>query len=123
MSNPIAQNLNSYLSQFNVLVKFLDPVIHDDLPHYDRGQVIDILTAIVKRFEDNGNPHQVVEKWKLKGDLFGYFKIRLKAQMIRIVYKVEESPDQTLVTIVVIGPKKNEEAYKTAKKRIAKFSE
>ncbi len=43
--------------------------------------------------------------------------------MIRIVYKVEESPDQTLVTIVVIGPKKNEEAYKTAKKRIAKLSE
>ncbi len=80
MSNPIAQNLNSYLAQFNVLVKFLDPVIHDDLPNYDRGQVIDILTAIVKRFEDNGNPHQVVEKWKLKGDLFGYFKIRLKAQ-------------------------------------------
>ena len=123
MSTPIAQQLHSYLARFNVFVKFLDSVIDDDLPHYDRGQVIDILTAIVKRFEDNGNPHQVVEKWKLKGDLFGYFKIRLKAHMIRIVYKVEESPNQTQVTIVVVGPKKNEEAYKIAKKRIAKFSE
>jgi hypothetical protein len=36
-------------------------------------------------------------------------------QMIRIVYKVEEKPDQTIV-IVVIGLKKNEEAYTKAKK-------
>ncbi len=70
MSNPIAQQLNAYLARYNVLVKFLDPVIDNDLPRYDRGQVIDILTAIVKRFEDNANPHQIVEKWKLKGDLF-----------------------------------------------------
>ncbi|KUO94786.1 type II toxin-antitoxin system RelE family toxin [Ferroacidibacillus organovorans] len=121
MSNPIAQQLNSYLARYNALVKFLDPVIDTDLPRFDRGQVVDILTAIVKRFENNANPHQVAEKWKLKGDLLGYCKIRLKAQMIRIVYKVEESPTQTRVTIIVIGPKKSEEAYWIAKKRIAKF--
>lgn len=73
MPNPIAQQLNSYLARFNVLVKFLDPVIDDDLPHYDRGQVIAILTAIVKRFEDNGNPHQTVEKMETQRRLVRIF--------------------------------------------------
>lgn len=121
MSNPIVQMLNSHLANFGVTVQFLDPVIEDDLPRYDHGQVRDILAAILKRFEGNGHPHQVVEKWKLKGDLFGYFKIRLKSQMIRIVYRTDESDKETLATIVVIGPRKAEEAYKIAKKRIAAF--
>lgn len=123
MSNPITQQLNDYLAQYHVVVKFLDPVLDEDLPGYDRGQINDIFGAIMKRFERNGKPHKVTADWILNKSLFGYFKIRLLPQMIRIVYKIEELSDHTVATIVVVGPKKREEAYKIARQRIAKFFE
>lgn len=120
MSSTIVQQLNNYLSQFNVVIKFIDPVIEEDLPNYNKGQITEIFAAILTRFENNGNPHELTEKWKLKRELRGYLKIRLLPQMIRIVYKVEELPFVTNVTVMVIGPKKDEAAYKKAKKRIKK---
>jgi len=120
MSSTIVQQLNNYLSHFNVVIKFIDPVIEEDLPNYNKGQITEIFAAILTRFENNGNPHELTEKWKLKRELRGYLKIRLLPQMIRIVYKVEEHPSVTNVTVMVIGPKKDEAAYKIAKKRIKK---
>lgn len=118
MPHPVEQLINDYLTQFNVVINFTDPVIEEDLPEYNKGQITEIMAAILNRFENNGNPHRVTQKWRLKGDLYGYLKIRLLPQMIRIVYQVEEQEKQTIAKIIVIGPKKNQEAYDRAKKRI-----
>lgn len=121
MPHPIEEMVNAHLGQFNVVVKFLDPVFNYDLPNYNRGQITEIIAAILKRFENNGNSHQATNEWVLKDDLLGYFKIRLLPQMIRIVYRIEELPNQTAATIIVVGPKQDEKAYKIAKKRIGRF--
>jgi len=118
MYDSVEQHINQYLANYNVKVIFTDPVLEVDFPHYEKGRLADIVAAIISRFEHNGNPHQITEKWRLKGELRGYLKIRLLKQMIRIVYKVEEQKDVTVVTIIAVGPKKDEEAYSLAKKRL-----
>ncbi len=114
----ISVMINNYLKKYNVEVIFSDFVLNDDLQQFDRGQLEDIVAAIIKRFENNGNPHVISGNWRLKQGLRNYLKIRLLSQMIRIVYKVEERNELTVATIIAIGPKHNDLVYDLAKKRL-----
>ncbi len=51
-------------------------------------------------------------------DLSGYYKIKLKASGLRIVYKLERKEDTMI--LVVVGLRADNEVYELAKKRISK---
>ncbi len=99
-------------------LQFIEDVIFDDLKDFDKGQIKVIFAAIRKRFLGNANPHHINEEWILKGDLQGACKIRVMSPFhIRIVYRVREEHDVTVVQIYAIGPRKDSNVYKVASNR------
>ncbi|MDT3425135.1 mRNA-degrading endonuclease RelE of RelBE toxin-antitoxin system [Paenibacillus forsythiae] len=90
----------------------------EDLLDYPKGDIKIILKAIIKRFKTNSNPHEINPDWQLHGDLAGAIKLRLLDEGIRVIYRVaEEQPQLTIIDIYAVGPRKDELAYKVAKKR------
>ncbi|HAV1239813.1 TPA: type II toxin-antitoxin system RelE/ParE family toxin [Salmonella enterica] len=61
-------------------------------------------------------PHR--PKNALHGDLAGCYKIKLLKAGVRLVYQVED--DRLVILIVAVGRRSDNEAYKTAARRLCK---
>lgn len=108
-------------TNYDVELVFLDEVIDEDLPYYDKGMVKKILGEIIKKAKSpllipKGN----IEP--LHGELSGCGKIRMLSEMIRIIVRPTIRPQQPiLLEIIAIGPKAKEEAYMLATLRYNKL--
>jgi mRNA interferase RelE/StbE len=109
--------ISALLLQYNVELAFLDEVIDNDLPSYDKGMVKKILAEISKKAK---SPHLMPKGSiePLHGDLSGCGKIRMLSDMIRIVVRTTQRENlPTLLEVLAIGPKAKEEAYAVATMR------
>ena|SRR5690606_23177265 len=99
--------------KYQVELAFLDEAI-DDLSSYDNGLAIKILGEIAKK----AKAPYLMPKGSLiplHGPLAGCGKIRMLADMIRIIVRPTERPDAPcLLEVIAIGPKAREEAYALA---------
>lgn len=110
--------VQTMLQTYKVDIRFKQGVIDEDLKQYGKGDITKILKAIVQRFKENSNPHNINPNWLLRNDLLGSVKIRLLDEGIRVVYRVQsELATHTEIHIYAIGPRKGELAYAIAKKR------
>jgi mRNA interferase RelE/StbE len=82
-----------------------------DLEDLGRYQACAVLKAIETRIRD-GEPEKTGKP--LSGELAGCRRIRTGD--VRIVYRVHA--DSIEVLIVAVGPRRNEEVYRTAAKRV-----
>jgi mRNA interferase RelE/StbE len=64
------------------------------------------------------NPH--VPGSELRGELKGYYKIKLSKQGYRLVYGVED--DELIVTVMAIDKREDSEAYASAIARLKQFA-
>ena len=85
--------------------------VADDLEELGRYQARAALKAIETRIRD-GEPEKTGKP--LAGELAGCRRIRTGD--VRIVYRVHD--DIIEVLIVAVGPRRNDEVYRTARKRI-----
>ena len=99
----------------NWKISFLDEAI-DDFSNLDHSQQIEVAKALDK-VKTNPLPLQEGGYGKpLGGNLAGCCKVKLKKSGIRIVYKIERIEE--MMTVVVIGFRKDLEVYKIAENRI-----
>ncbi|MCA0757046.1 hypothetical protein KP806_18450 [Paenibacillus sp. N4] len=118
-SPQVVQLFQQTLHALKVDLRFKEGVIEEDLTNFDKGQLKVILAAIKKRFTGNANPHHTSTDWELHDDLKGAYKIRIMSPYhIRIVYRIIEESNCTIVHIYAIGPRADSEVYKAAKNRI-----
>lgn len=102
-------------------VKFL-PEALKDFERLDGSQRILVRKAIEKvssnplSIQEGGYGHPLSNLLRTK--LAGFFKIKLRAAGIRVVYKLVRQDDDML--IVVIGARDDNEVYEIADKRIRK---
>ena len=96
---------------YQVELFFLDEVIEEDLPSYDKGMVKKIFGEIIKKAKSPLLiPLGSIEP--LHGELSGCGKIRMLSDMIRIVVRPTIRQQQpVLLEIIAVGPKAMEEAY------------
>jgi mRNA interferase RelE/StbE len=85
--------------------------VADDLDQLGRYQARAVLKAIETRIRD-GEPDKVGKP--LAGELAGCRRIRTGD--VRIVYRVNAEVVEVL--IVAVGPRRNDEVYRTARKRV-----
>ncbi|MCW8935835.1 MAG: type II toxin-antitoxin system RelE/ParE family toxin [Gammaproteobacteria bacterium] len=91
-------------------VNFL-PEVYEDLKALGNAKANRVLKVIEERIQ-NGEPEKTGNP--LRSDLKGYRRIRTGDT--RIVYKVIE--DKIEVLVIAVGPRRNDEIYKVARKRI-----
>ena len=82
----------------------------------DSGVRARLKKKLIKRLE---NP--IIESSQLRNELTGLFVIRLHADGIRLVYKVET--EEHALTVVGIGKREDLIAYQIAEKRLPDFLE
>lgn len=85
--------------------------VADDLANLGRYQARAVLKVIDERI-CNGSPEKVGKP--LSGELAGCR--RMRTGDVRIVYRVDAGLVEVL--IVTVGPRRNDEVYKTARKRV-----
>ena len=85
--------------------------VADDLEALGRYEARVVLSAIEQRIRD-GEPDKTGRP--LSGELAGYRRIR--AGDVRIVYRVGAGIIEVL--IIAVGPRRNDEVYRTARKRV-----
>lgn len=64
------------------------------------------------------NPY--IESARLKGDLSGCYKIKLRASGFRLVYQVIDS--EVVILVIAIGKREESKAYSLAEIRIKKYN-
>lgn len=104
-------------------LKFLPEAVKD-LKNLAGNQRIMVAKAIDKVLE-NPLPTQEGGYGKPLGNkngnhLFGFLKIKLRSEGIRIVYKIHKTETEMLV--VVVGARADDEVYETAQHRIEKYN-
>ena len=115
-SNPqpaIDRLVDLLLEKYQVELVFLDEAI-DDLSCYDKGMTVKILGEIAKKAKE---PYLLPKgsMIPLHGPLAGCGKIRMLADMIRIVVRpTERDGAPCLLEVIAIGLKAREEAYALA---------
>jgi mRNA interferase RelE/StbE len=85
--------------------------VADDLESLGRYEARAVLKVIEERIR-NGHPEKSGKP--LSGELAGCRRIRTGD--VRIVYRVDA--DVVEVLIVAVGPRRNDEVYRTARKRV-----
>jgi mRNA interferase RelE/StbE len=85
--------------------------VADDLEALGRYEARAVLRAIEQRIRD-GEPDKSGKP--LSGELAGCRRIR--SGDVRIVYRVDA--DVVEVLIIAVGPRRNDEVYRTARKRV-----
>jgi mRNA interferase RelE/StbE len=85
--------------------------VADDLEALGRYEARAVLRAIEQRIRD-GEPDKSGKP--LSGELAGCRRIR--SGDVRIVYRVDG--DVVEVLIIAVGPRRNDEVYRTARKRV-----
>jgi mRNA interferase RelE/StbE len=85
--------------------------VADDLEALGRYEARVVLKAIEQRIRD-GEPDKTGKP--LSGELAGCRRIR--AGDVRIVYRVDAGIVEVL--IIAVGPRRNDEIYRTARKRV-----
>jgi mRNA interferase RelE/StbE len=85
--------------------------VADDLEALGRYEARAVLRAIEQRIRD-GEPDKSGKP--LSGELAGCRRIR--SGDVRIVYRVDT--DVVEVLIIAVGPRRNDEVYRTARKRV-----
>jgi len=100
------------------------PEADDDFNSLDRRQKI-IVDNAIKKIQTNPLPQSEGGYGKPLGhkkgrNLTGFFKIKLKGEGIRIVYRLIKI--KTKMLVVVIGLREDEEVYEIAAKRMKKYN-
>lgn len=100
------------------------PEADDDFNSLDRRQKI-IVDNAIKKVQTNPLPQSEGGYGKPLGhkkgrNLTGFFKIKLKGEGIRIVYRLIKI--KTKMLVVVIGLREDEEVYEIAAKRMKKYN-
>lgn len=85
--------------------------VADDLEALGRYDARAVLKAIEQRIRD-GEPNKTGKP--LAGELAGCRRIR--SGDVRIIYRVDAGIIEVL--IIAVGPRRNDEVYKTARKRV-----
>lgn len=91
-------------------------VVHEDFEAEWQKLPVTIQTQLKKKLATLlENPK--IPKNQLKGDLAGFYKIKLKKAGIRLIYQVKDG--ELIILLLAVGKRADSEIYKTASKRVS----
>lgn len=111
--------VNAMLASLNIEIRFSKKALKD-LTEYKKEQQETILALILARAKNGPliKPNGIGEP--LRGELYGFTKIKLKHMGLRVIYRPLQNT-KIIMEIIAIGPRDHDKVYASAAKRIKVF--